>query len=195
MHQRARIVDGLLCLWPGLRDLWRHGRLGGLMTALLFAAILQTVLLTCVIWPDLISVPSRAVVCFSGLVFWLAFAAPDLAQSADFRKLSVETVDREHLFQSAQSEYLKGNWFQAETLLGRLIQIDSEDVEARLYLATMNRHIDRLEAALDGLDQLEDVTAARRWQWEVKQERRVIARRQRELVAEANERATAVDAA
>jgi thioredoxin-like negative regulator of GroEL len=126
------------------------------------------------------------------MVFWLAFAIPQLAESAAFRRLSVESVDREHLFQSAQNEYLKGNWFQAETLFGRLIQLDAQDVEAQLYLATMNRHIDRIDEAQQKLDELASVSAARRWQWEMGQERQLLARRKRELVAE---RSTAVDAA
>jgi uncharacterized protein HemY len=129
------------------------------------------------------------------LVFWLVFAIPELAQSAAFRGLSVESVDPEHLFQSAQSEYLRGNWFQAETLFGRLIQLDAQDVEARFYLATMNRHIDRIDEANRELDELESVPAARRWQWEMMQERQLLVRRQRELVESATDRRSAVDAA
>lgn len=196
MLRRAQLlVDGLLCLWPGLRGLWRHGRLSGLVVALLFAAILQTAVLTSLIWPDLIGAAARAVVCFSVVLFWLVFAVPELAQSAVFRRLSVESVDREHLFQSAQREYLKGNWFQAETLFERLIRLDAQDVEARFYLATMNRHIDRIDEAQRKLEELESVPAARRWQWEMRQERQLLVRRKRELVDSHTGRPGSVDAA
>ena len=37
-------------------------------------------------------------------------------------------------------EYLRGAWFEAETLFGRLVAQDQRDVDARLMLASLLRH-------------------------------------------------------
>ena len=87
----------------------------------------------------------------------------------------------EAMFRAALSEYLKGNWFEAERTLGRLLEVRPRDVEARLLLATLLRHNGRLNEALEQLARLELLEDARRWAREIEVEREVIAERQSEI--------------
>ena len=72
-----------------------------------------------------------------------------------------EAASTEVLFREALSEYLQGSWFEAETILGRLLHLYPRDVEARLLLATLLRHTRRYQEALDQLDRLERLRDAR----------------------------------
>ena len=78
------------------------------------------------------------------------------------------------LFVEAQTEYLQGHWFEAESLLERLLRIHPSDVEGRLLLATLYRHTDRVVEACDSLNELEQVKGVERWQLELISERRLL---------------------
>ncbi|MHC4178666.1 MAG: tetratricopeptide repeat protein, partial [Planctomycetota bacterium] len=83
-------------------------------------------------------------------------------------------------FERALEDYLKGNWYQAERLLGDLLRSSAGDLDARLMLATLLRHTGRFEEAAAQLDLLELFEGAGEWEWEV--------RRERELLSQARER-------
>ncbi len=176
MASWTRVHKTLMCLWPGLPGLW-IGQFGGLMAALLFAAILQTAIIVCLIWPDLLTTGGRLVVCFGVALYWLAFAIPQALQLAQTSRMESRPDLRGHLFQSAQTEYLRGNLFQAEQLLNQLLEQCPTDFEAKLYLTTLYRRINRFDEALAGLEELEHEVAASEWRWELHQERRWIRER------------------
>jgi hypothetical protein len=77
----------------------------------------------------------------------------------------------DELFSRAQVEYLRGQWFEAESLLLRLLRDDPADLEGRLLLATLYRHTRRSELARSQLDQIERFPHGVRWRWEIMQER------------------------
>jgi thioredoxin-like negative regulator of GroEL len=108
--------------------------------------------------------------------FWLFWSIRSYRTMPELLRLSVVSPDvgGRGLFIQAQGEYLRGNWFEAESLLKRLIQESGRDVEAHLLLATLYRRTRRYDEALARLDSLEQFDQATRWQWEIASERRLI---------------------
>ena len=82
------------------------------------------------------------------------------------------------LFIQAQTEYLKGHWKEAETLLQGLIHNEQRDVEARLLLSTLYRRTQQFERSLEELKQLEKFDEAAHWELEIDRERQIILREQ-----------------
>ena len=74
-------------------------------------------------------------------------------------------------FREAQLAYLANDWFVAEQALERLLKLNPRDAEARLMLATLWRHQNRLGAALAELDRLERLETAAPWKSEISWER------------------------
>ncbi len=170
------MIPCVMSLWPGLPRLWRVGSWYGLAQALGFAFLLQLTVVTSLIWTETLGPMARAVVWFFVLVYWLFAAGPSFKRAALSFKGGFSSFDREHLFQAAQKEYLRGNWQQAEQLLGQQLAADAGDVEARLYLATLFRHIGRHDAAREQLDHLEEGHGWGKWTFEVIRERAGLAR-------------------
>jgi hypothetical protein len=164
----------MTCLWPGLSRLWLRGEAAGLVTATAFAGLLDLVLAASFIWPELL--PSRWL-----LFGWLLLASSwCLSTWNSFRRFSEfygELGDRgrQDLFIQAQTEYLRGHWCEAESLLQRLVR-DGRDVEARLMLASLFRHTKRWEDARRQLKSLERLDGAEKWRLEVERERRLLDR-------------------
>ena len=57
-------------------------------------------------------------------------------------------------FPDAVQYYLKGDYYQAEDVLERLIETNTGDADARLMLATLLRHAGRFDEAIGQLDLL-----------------------------------------
>ncbi len=83
-------------------------------------------------------------------------------------------------FSRAQAEYLKGNWFEAESLLHAILADTPRDAEAQLLLVSVLRHSRRWAAALRRLEQLELLDTSARWRFEIHRERQLILKRQQE---------------
>jgi predicted Zn-dependent protease len=86
----------------------------------------------------------------------------------------------EALFTSAQAEYLKGNWYDAEKRVEQLLARRPRDAEGLLLLATLQRHTQRTRAAEQTLDRLEKLDGAQRWTLEIHHERRQLKRQAEE---------------
>jgi cytochrome c-type biogenesis protein CcmH/NrfG len=71
--------------------------------------------------------------------------------------------------------YLKGDYYQAEGILQRLIKTNAADADARLMLATLLRHAGRFDEAAGQLDALALVDGAEKWRFEISRERRRLA--------------------
>jgi hypothetical protein len=153
--------------------LWWRGDWRGLLTAIGFAAALNLGLVTSFLWPQ--SLPSSVV---GGgwvaiLVLWLASAwqgrryLPEVCGTVGNR-------ENEDLFIRAQGEYLKGHWYEAETLCRQLLQKSEMDVETRLMLATLCRRTGRMEDADRELAKLEQMDGAEKWALETARERRLL---------------------
>ncbi len=174
MERWGRIVPCMLSLWPGLPQLWRFGSISGLIQALSFAFLLQLTVFTTLIWPETIGPLSRGVVWFCVFGFWLLFAAPGCGHAMAVCWGQSTSVDHEHLFRTAQREYLRGSWPAAERSLRQLLGLDAGDVEARLMLTSLYRRIGRVAEARQELDRLVETYGSEKWSFEIRQERLLI---------------------
>jgi len=143
-----------------------------LMAAVAFGTALNLLLVSSFVWPELW--PSSLVV-----VGWLIVVATGcFCAFRAYRGLAELTcaarVDDRGLFIQAQGEYLKGHWYEAETLLQQLFRQSPRDADAQLMLATLYRHTRRFADAQACLERLECLDGADRWHWEIARERQLI---------------------
>jgi thioredoxin-like negative regulator of GroEL len=103
----------------------------------------------------------------TGLV-WAGSAA--YARYGD-RRRAVPSDPSADVYVEAREQYLKGNWFEAECLLTRILQRNPRDLEARLLLATLLRHTGRRDEAANQLDRLERFEGSGKWGLEISRER------------------------
>lgn len=169
-------VTKLACLWPGLPRLWFRGEVGGLLAACGFAAAVNLLLVTGVLWPEVAPPVLRAVGLFVAAIWWLLSLTASLRQ---FPQFAAGTDDDPHkgLFVTAQGEYLKGSWIEAEALLRKLLRHRSRDCEALLLLAALYRRTGRIDEARLQLQNLARLEASSLWQLEIRTERELLRRR------------------
>ena|GEM_PF-577552 len=184
-------------LWPGFPHLWNRGSWAGLALAVGFTVLLNALLAATLVWAEWMSPGVRQIGYGVLAVIWsLAW----LESRADWRRYlaerrvvelsaqqtiagstpgamvdgeSEELVDR--LFRDAQVQYLAGDWVRCEQLLRQLLKLDKRDVEGRLLLASMWRHLGRMEEAARHLHRLERLEAAAPWSYEIARELDAIA--------------------
>jgi hypothetical protein len=160
------------CFWPGLSRLWLRGDWSSLAAAVAFGAAVNLVLVSSFVWPEWLPVPLvtlgwltvMGVWCFSAIRSYRSL--PELSDTTG--------VDDRGLFLQAQDEYLKGHWFEAESLLQQVVRGSPRDVDAHLMLATLFRHTRRIDEAHERLRQLERLDGAERWRWEIAHERQLL---------------------
>lgn len=154
-------------LWPGLPQLWAMGSWSGLLLAVGFAALLNLLLVASFVWVQLLD---GSLLTFGWAALGLVWvSAPLVSGWSKSTAVAEPSVD---LFRQAQAEYLKGNWFEAETLLAKRLEQVPLDAEARLLLATLLRHVRRYEEARRQLAHLEKLEGSLGWQVEIASERR-----------------------
>src|SRR5262245_24302398 len=150
-----RVSPMLLCCWPGLPRLWIVGDWSALAGAIAFGAALNFLIVSTWEGIDLLSA-GVGVWAWLFLGGWWLFAAirayrglPTLIRRTTVDQESLDNLDSKQrgLFIQAQGEYLRGNWFEAESLLKQLLRISRQDVDARLCLATLYRRTRRYEEA------------------------------------------------
>ncbi|MGA2035315.1 MAG: hypothetical protein ABSG68_23960 [Thermoguttaceae bacterium] len=167
-------------LWPGLPQLSRYGSWSALLMAVGAAALLNTALLASFVWTELLTRELR-------IIYWLilavAWGASGVFSFCWSRGKSREQHrdPRRDLFGDAVCAYLKGNWYETERLLCRLLTNNGRDLEARLMMATLLRRTKRFEEAGRQLDLLVRVDGAQQWVMEI--------RREGELLRQAREEA------
>jgi hypothetical protein len=162
---RFEFVDG----WPGLWRLWYGGWLHGLLIAVAFSLLLSVMLLATIIWPGWLPPRIKDALWILSIAAWVAgwFDSRWLGRRWQMGRKRDPQLD---LFLSARGEYLKSNWPVAEQMLHRLLQATPEDVEARLMLATLLRHVGRLEEAKEQLRRLQRWSRAATWNLEIRHE-------------------------
>ncbi len=162
----------MVCLWPGLPGAWYRGRTPHLVCALLAGWLASLLLLTTFVWPQWFSLGVTRLMWGVAIVAWLGVSVWEhLRFSSWFTAIPQEATEA---FASAQSEYLKGNWFAAEAQLLSILHEDANDVEALLLLVSVLRRTRRWQPALRRLKQMELLDAAYRWRFEIAAERRWI---------------------
>ena len=166
-------------LWPGLPQLWTRGSWVGLTLAVGFTALVNALAATTFVWNEWLPVRVRWMALGAAGVIWLLAW---LEGRADWRRLLSELsagegavadpAERNNAwFREAQAAYLAHDWVSAEQTLLKLLKSDPRDAEARLLLATLLRHEQRLDAAREQLDRLELLETAEAWRHEIAWER------------------------
>lgn len=163
-------------LWPGLPQLWHGGLWSGLALAAGFATLINWLLLASFVWVELLSPQQLRLAWLATGGVWIALVAASAWYGRGLAPRRAESS--EAMFREAISEYLKGNWFEAERILGRRLHLQPRDVEARLMLATLLRHTERYAEALDQLSRLELQRDAGKWVREIAAEKAWIAHAQ-----------------
>ncbi len=157
--------------WPGLLNLWYRGEIYSLAISLLFATLLNIALLSSLLWQEWLSVwLVRALWCVLGGASLWSFGLSIFCKSGIQKGLPTAECDR--LFAVAQKDYLRGDYFEAEACLHRILGDGYEDPEAALLLASILRRTGRTRQALDCLERLERLDRASRWAIEIDSERR-----------------------
>ncbi len=170
-----RRSDYWICCWPGLSPAWRLGQPLGLLAAVAFSALLNLAIVATLVWPQLLGpqIPQ-------GL--WLAVGLVWIGSSwYEFRRYGRLPDDSQHafagddaLFIQAQSEYLKGNWEEAEWILRQRLSTCHRDVESRLLLVTVYRRQGQRQFAFDQLQILKRFDGSREWVEEMDREARLL---------------------
>jgi hypothetical protein len=80
------------------------------------------------------------------------------------------------LLSTAQAEYLRGHWFEAEAAIKEILSRNPRDVEARLLWVGVLRRSKRIDAARRQLKILSRLEGADRWALELRDERRRVSR-------------------
>jgi hypothetical protein len=170
-------------LWPGLSRLWLRGDIAGLGIACMFAAMLNGLLITTFLWPRIIGTGDAVVVfnivgwfvvlCFWGASAWTAWRImPQL-------RPNVDTHGDDALLLRAQTEYLRGHWYEAEKLLAQMLRASPRDADAHLLMASLYRHTRRYDEARKALAWLEHLEGGAKWRFEIGEERRRLADQER----------------
>ncbi len=165
MHSSPYII----CLWPGLPRLWIRGDWAALAIAVAFGVALNLVLVSSFVWTELLPPSFNRIGWLILGTVWLASVFQAYRSLPHLRE--PPRVDDRGLFIQAQAEYLKGHWFEAETLLRQLLRHCSRDVDVLLMLATLYRRTKRYDEAATQLDRLDRLDEACKWRTEIAQER------------------------
>ena len=179
-----------MILWPGTTGLFRYGRWSFLAVAVTFALLVNLFLVLNFYWTAMITVSQRNTALVLLFVAWIALTM--LAKMVEHRIAALKTVDPDDkIFKEATQHYLGGHWFEAESLLTKLLKKNPRDVESALMHATLCRRTGRWEDAKTILDRLSFYEESGRWFREIEMERRQIAEAENEGTDESRERSKA----
>lgn len=160
-------------LWPGLPQLWVQGSWSAVVVAFAAAVGLNLALLSTFVWTELFGSDPRTTLWVGlGIVWGVAAVYSVLWRRR--QKTSALSAAGSDSFANATDEYLKGNYFQAERLLGELLRRDHHDLDARLMLATLMRHTGRFDEARRQLDILLRLEGAEKWELEIRREQELL---------------------
>jgi hypothetical protein len=162
-------------------ELWSRGWWTGLLTATTFAVILNAGLLASFRWsayiPTMVMVAGWVLLAI-GWICGICFSIRRCTGGPSPHEPSARSQRFERVFEEAQTEYLRGHWYEAERALDELLDHCPHDVEARLLLATLYRHTSRADEALQQLRALSRLEGAGQWELEIRMERDMLNRKQ-----------------
>lgn len=170
--------------WPGFARLWYRGDPVGLIAAIFYGLLLNTALLCTFVWTEIASVKVQVILwCASGLCLIYSATYSFICVKRD---ASMQDTARD-LLSRAQREYLRGQWSEAESKVRQILKRQPDDVEARLFLATILRHTKRPSEAMDELRRLSRKVGSAKWCMEIDHEWRQLRRRSPTLLASESE--------
>ncbi|HEY4760401.1 MAG TPA: tetratricopeptide repeat protein [Thermoguttaceae bacterium] len=167
-------------LWPGLPQLWRNGSWSALVVAIAAAAMLNVVMVGSFAWTELIDDDVRNPLWVSLGILWIAAALVSVVQLRR-QTAKKEITSSDDPFSQAVEFYLKGDYYQVERLLHKLLGKNTRDLDARLLLATMLRHMGRIDEAEKQLDQLLLYEGSEKWELEIERERGLLVEAKKNL--------------
>lgn len=136
----------LLSFWPGFTELCAFGRWRFFFIAVLFAVLLDVLLVTNFFWTEYLSRNGKITLLVAAVISWVL-----LKMTASHFSRQIESIRhcdaKPKRFKDAVCHYLSGNWFEAECLLDGLLLNNPRDVEAKLLLATLYRRTERFHDA------------------------------------------------
>lgn len=180
-------------LWPGLPMILSTGSWWGLAWAVGFTLFVHLLVFSVVWWPELISHHTRNGIGVAALVVWAGSTVVS-ARTIRQRTARDETIGKA-TFAEATIHYLRGEWFEAESILVDLMRRNCRDVDAGLMLATLWRHTGRFSEAERQLSRLQLLDESRKWAMEIYQERRRLDLAKAEAQSRPVEAAGSVEAA
>ena len=160
-------------MWPGLSRIWSLGSWSGLAQAVGFAFAVNLAVLSSFCWVEFL--PSRLLTLVWLVVglFWLGSAVFSGRSNGCGRPEPVSGSETES-FSEAIEHYLRGNWYEAQRVLGNLLRRNPRDMEAGLMWATVLRHAGRIHEAREQLDHLERFEGHHKWGMEIHHERELL---------------------
>lgn len=157
--------------WPGGRLAWAEGSWRGLAVAGAFSVWLALAVLLTTVWTEvLVGWGAVGLWALLGIAWWGGCVWTHRA-ARHWAALAAAPEPASDLYPQAVREYLRGNWFQVETLCETMVRKRPRDVEAVLLWATLLRHTGRPADARRKLMELEGWDESSRWQWEIRRER------------------------
>lgn len=161
-----------------------------LFKAVGFTILLSVTILTTCVWTEWLRPWRAAVVCLSGLAYWLVVIggdaylawnnprdrqADDAVPDCPSQKVSIG-IDFDQRLRRAQQAYVRRSWDEVEDQLSQLLAECPGDLEARLMLATTARRRGEPERAAEMLEQLKTLDHERKWARELEEERQRLGR-------------------
>jgi len=160
--------------WPGLPQLWTRGFWSGLGLAAVAAAGLNAAILASFAWSEWFAADVRNGLWIALGVLWVAsagFSARWIRRQPMPEQAGQDRDAVKDDFDVALEHYLKGNYFETERVLKRLLRGNARDLESRLMLATLLRHTGRRDEAVAQLDLLDRFEGSQKWELEIRRER------------------------
>jgi hypothetical protein len=145
-----------------------------LIVAVGAAGLVNLALASSLVWSELLPGRVRTGAWLAVALLWAGSAG--FSRWGERRKTVQEENPRtDDAYLEATEHYLKGNWFEAECRLRKLLRDEPRDLEAGLMLATLLRHTGRLAEAAQQLDRLQRLDGWERWAMEIGRERAYLA--------------------
>jgi hypothetical protein len=172
-------------LWPGLPQISQQGSWAALVVALVAALLLNVALIGSFAWPELIGHDLR-IICWAGVaIVWAGCAGVSIWHDRRQANRPHDDSNSDPLGEAINC-YLRGDWFETERVLNRLLRRNQRDLEARLMLATLLRHTKRLDEATRQLNVLVRLEGAQKWELEIRREGQLITDARTRTITSAN---------
>ena len=166
----------LFYFWPGARGIHRYGRWSFLLIALAFSILSCAMIFVHLHWTQVFNQRLQNLTFAIYVIAWIALL---MKSSKIERKIRIKQripEPEKDIFRDAQLHYLQGNLFETECCLNMLLKRNARDVDAMLMMATLFRHIKRIDEAIALIKQLDLLEESRRLKYEIRSEKRKIMR-------------------
>ncbi|EMI43039.1 membrane protein [Rhodopirellula sp. SWK7] len=152
----------LTCLWPGMAELWWRGRFSALPAAIAFAAVVNALLVAKFIYSDWLSGGLVLLACWVVAAAWVVLTIRAIRE-LPLLLTPLQASEEPDRFPEAQIAFLRGDYPEAEKLLGENLAIEPRDPPALLLLSAIYRHTGRLHASKLLLTEIRKLEVADNW--------------------------------